>query len=95
MDSLCNDKDLRLDMELQPGDMQFICNYTVLHSRGEYEDWPEPERKRHLLRLWLRTPGFARLPPQFADRNADMLAWQQHPREPVFDVSEIVAELAH
>lgn len=95
MDALCDDPAFCLDMQFEPGDMQFICNYTVLHSRGQYEDWPEPERKRHLLRLWLRTPGFARLPPQFADRNADMLAWQQHPREPVFDVSEIVAELAH
>ena len=42
-----------LDMELQPGDMQFVSNYSVLHSRTRYEDWPEPERKRHLLRLWL------------------------------------------
>lgn len=95
MDALCNDPAFHLDMQFEPGDMQFLCNYTVLHSRGEYEDWPEPERKRHLLRLWLRTPGFARLPPAFADRNEDMIAWQGRPREPVFDLSEIAAELAH
>lgn len=95
MDALCADPAFHLDMAFEPGDMQFVCNYTVLHSRGAYEDWPEPERKRHLLRLWLRTPGFARLPPEYADRNADMLAWQAHPREPVFDLSEIAAELAH
>jgi len=95
MDALCADPALRLDMDLQQGDMQFVCNYTVLHSRDHYEDWPEPERKRHLLRLWLRTPGFARLPAAFADRNADMIAWQRNPREPVFDRSEIAAELAH
>ncbi|MFN0163868.1 MAG: TauD/TfdA family dioxygenase [Burkholderiales bacterium] len=95
MDELCNDPQLRLDMPFEPGDMQFVCNYAILHSRNDYEDYPEPDRKRHLLRLWLRTPGFAALPPAFADRNADMLAWQKSPRAPVFDASEIVAELAH
>jgi hypothetical protein len=95
VDSYCNDPRFHLDMAFEPGDMQFLNNYVVLHSRAEYEDWPEPERKRHLLRLWLRTPGFARLPAAFADRNADMTAWQRQPRPPVFDVSEIAAELAH
>ncbi len=42
-------------MDLEPGDMQFVSNHTVLHSRTEYEDHPEPELKRHLLRLWLET----------------------------------------
>lgn len=95
MDALCNDPAFYLDMAFEPGDMQFLCNYTVLHSRADYEDWPEPERKRHLLRLWLRTPGFANLPPAFADRNADMIAWQRTPRQPVFDISEIAAQLEH
>lgn len=95
MDALCDDPAFRLDMPFEPGDMQFVCNYVILHSRTTYEDYSEPDRKRHLLRLWLRTPGFADLPPAFADRNADMLAWQSTPRTPVFDNSEIVAELAH
>lgn len=95
MDALCNDPAFYLDMAFEPGDMQFVCNYTVLHSRAEYEDWPEPERKRHLLRLWLNTPTFANPPPSFADRHADMVAWQRSPRVPVFDLSEIEAELAH
>ncbi len=95
MDTLCNDPAFYLDMQFEPGDMQFLCNYTVLHSRSEYEDWPEPDRKRHLLRLWLRTSGFSRLPPAFADRNEDMVVWQKTPRAPVFDHAEIAAELAH
>lgn len=95
MDALCRDPAFHLNMQFEPGDMQFVCNYVVLHSRTDYEDHPEPERKRHLLRLWLRTPGFAELPPALADRNADMLAWQKTPKAPVFDLSEIVAELAH
>jgi hypothetical protein len=95
MDELCNDPAFYLDMSFEPGDMQFVCNYTILHSRTDYEDWPEPQRKRHLLRLWLRTDGFTELPPAFDDRNADMIAWQSHPRPPVFDLTEISAELAH
>lgn len=95
VDRLCNDPRFCLSMALQPGDMQFVCNHVVLHSRTEYEDWPEPARKRHLLRLWLRTPAFAERPPAFAQRDRDMLAWQVNPRAPVFDLSEVRAELAH
>jgi alpha-ketoglutarate-dependent taurine dioxygenase len=40
-------------MDLAPGDIQWLSNHTVLHARTGYEDHPEPERKRHLLRLWL------------------------------------------
>jgi len=44
-------------MEFLPGDMQFVHNHTTLHDRTAFEDWPEPENKRHLLRLWLAAPG--------------------------------------
>jgi hypothetical protein len=64
---LSHEDRFRLDMELAPGDIQLINNYTVFHSRTEYEDFAEPERKRHMLRLWLAfaddwplAPGFAR-----------------------------------
>jgi len=46
-----------VDMDFQPGDIQFLNNFVTLHTRREYEDWPEPERKRHLLRLWLSDPS--------------------------------------
>jgi hypothetical protein len=44
------------DIEFKKGDIQFLCNQVTLHSRREFEDWPEPHRRRHLLRLWLRDP---------------------------------------
>jgi hypothetical protein len=47
----------RFDMVLQPGDMQWVNNHVLIHSRTEFEDYEEPERKRHLLRLWLSVPG--------------------------------------
>ena len=61
--------DIRLDMELRPGDMQFVHNHQIVHSRTGYEDHPEPERKRHLLRLWLSATHDGReLPPAYAER---------------------------
>jgi hypothetical protein len=64
---LAGDPELRLDMTFMPGDIQFLHNHTILHARTGYEDWPEPERKRHLLRLWLSPPGARPLPPVFAE----------------------------
>ena len=52
-DAMAGDPEFRLDITFAPGDVQFLCNYTVLHSRTQYEDWDAPEKKRHLLRLWL------------------------------------------
>ena len=52
-DALANDPELHFGMQLQPGDMQFVYNHSQLHDRTGFVDWPEPARKRHLLRLWL------------------------------------------
>src|SRR6266851_4224212 len=64
---LAGDPELRLDMDFMPGDIQFLHNHTILHARSAYEDWPETERKRHLLRLWLAPPGARPLPPVFSE----------------------------
>jgi hypothetical protein len=55
-------------MELQPGDIQLVHNHTILHDRTAFEDWPEPERKRHLLRLWVAPTGARPLPEVYAER---------------------------
>lgn len=46
--------DVLLQFMHRPGNAMFVNNYTLLHSRTGFEDWPEPERKRLLLRLWLK-----------------------------------------
>ena len=48
--------EIHLDMDLQPGDIQFLNNRLILHARTDYVDRLEPHRKRHLLRLWLMMP---------------------------------------
>jgi hypothetical protein len=67
-DALADDPRLHLSMELQAGDVQLVHNHTLLHDRTAFEDWPQPERKRHLLRLWLAPPEARPLPPVFAER---------------------------
>ena len=67
-DALVEDPDLHLFMDFQPGDIQLIHNHQILHDRTEFVDWPEPERKRHLLRLWLCPPDGRALPSCFAPR---------------------------
>ncbi len=67
-DELANDPAINLQMAFEPGDMQWVHNHTMLHDRTDYEDWPEPEKKRHLLRLWLAVPGARPLPEVYAQR---------------------------
>jgi hypothetical protein len=53
-----------VDIGFEPGDIQLLNNHVMLHTRRAFEDWPEPHRKRHLLRLWLTDPE-ARILPAF------------------------------
>jgi len=76
-DALANDPSNYLDIEFKPGNIQLIHNHVILHDRTDYEDWPEPERKRHLLRLWLCPPNGRPLPPAFRRP-----IWWHRDREP-------------
>lgn len=67
-DGLANDPNLNLSMTLEPGDMQFVYNHALLHDRTSFDDWDDPIKKRHLLRLWLSLPGDRPLPNVFASR---------------------------
>ena len=67
-DELANDQALNLTMDLRPGDIQLVHNHTILHDRTAFEDFSEPNRKRHLLRLWVAPPNARPLPEVFAER---------------------------
>ena len=67
-DQLTDDPALHLHMDLEPGDIQLVHNHTILHDRTGFDDWDEPARRRHLLRLWLACPAARPLPPVFAQR---------------------------
>ena len=67
-ETLANDLRLRLDMAFEPGDMQFINNLTLLHSRTAFADNTDATCKRHLLRLWLVAPNGWPLPAAYYER---------------------------
>ena len=59
LDAMCADPSYRLSMLMEPGDMQFVNNYHVLHAREGYTDDRPAGRIRHLKRLWLETEVLA------------------------------------
>ncbi len=54
LESITGREELQVCFDMQRGDIQLVSNNFVLHSRTPFEDHPEPERKRHLVRLWLK-----------------------------------------
>lgn len=77
-DMLTHRPDLRLDMMMEPGDLQFANNYAVLHSRTAFQDHTDPSQRRRMLRLWLKMPNARALAPEFPGRNGfpDAAQWQ-------------------
>ena len=51
-----------LDMNIAPGDIQFLNNRLIVHGRTTYEDHESLDRRRHLMRLWLNIPSWPRRP---------------------------------
>jgi alpha-ketoglutarate-dependent taurine dioxygenase len=54
LDAMLNEPAMRVEFALTPGDLFFVNNRWILHNRTAFEDHPEPEQRRHLIRLWLR-----------------------------------------
>jgi hypothetical protein len=73
-DALANDPALHLDMTFEPGDLQFVCNHSIAHSRTAYEDYPELDKRRHLLRLWLACADGPALPEAFTGEHQGQTA---------------------
>lgn len=57
LDQVMARPDMTLDFHFEAGQMQFVHNRRLAHKRTGFRDWPEPEKKRHLVRLWLRDHG--------------------------------------
>jgi hypothetical protein len=52
-DAIARREDMALRMSFQPGDIQLLNNFTVVHGRTAYEDAADPSQRRFLYRLWL------------------------------------------
>ena len=55
--SVFDQPELHVELGFEAGQIQYVNNRATGHARTEFTDFPEPERKRHLVRLWLRDAG--------------------------------------
>lgn len=55
--SVFEQPELHVELGFEAGQIQYVNNRATGHARTEFTDFPEPERKRHLVRLWLRDAG--------------------------------------
>ena len=67
VENLADEPFLHHSFYQEPGDILFINNWVNLHRRTEFEDWPEPDRRRHIFRIWLSVPNSRPLDPLFLD----------------------------
>ena len=54
VEGLLGRADFRVEFNLQPGQMLFTNNRWILHNRTAFEDYADPEHRRHYVRLWLQ-----------------------------------------
>jgi hypothetical protein len=74
--------EVMLEFTLQPGEIYFINNYTILHARTAFDDGDaEEDRRRHLLRLWLEVPSMRAVHPYIRRNGIDAVPG----RTPSFD----------
>ena len=67
LDGCCRSDEFCYSMELERGDMQLLNSFVTLHSRSQFEDFDQPDEKRHLMRLWLSIPSSQPLPEEWAE----------------------------
>ena len=87
--------EFRAETNFQPGDLQFVNNHVLLHARTTFYDYPELDRRRHLLRMWLSVPNSRPLSPLlghiYNDRSPGAVRGGFPPRTPgtiVFETTE-------
>jgi len=67
LESVAAEPQMHLRFRQEPGHVLFLNNWVTFHRRTEFEDHPEPERRRHILRVWLSMPNSRPLDPLFKD----------------------------
>ena len=64
-DQVASAPENRLAFFLERGDMIVINNYTVMHARTSFTNFPEPGRERRLVRMWFDAERFRDVPREF------------------------------
>jgi alpha-ketoglutarate-dependent taurine dioxygenase len=88
-DEIAKAPENRLSFFLERGEMMVINNYTVMHARTQFTNYPEPQRR--LIRLWLDAPGFRDVPKEFNFFKANGVPPQSGKRA-TYDFKKLYAE---
>lgn len=72
LDETAARSDLVLEMDIEPGDIQFLNNRHILHGRSDYRDETAMDRRRLLLRIWLTMPGWLKYPPTIPHADVEL-----------------------
>ncbi|MCA9071427.1 MAG: TauD/TfdA family dioxygenase [Planctomycetaceae bacterium] len=67
LEEVAEEPDLRYQFRQAPGDILLLNNWVTFHRRSEFEDFEEPEKRRHILRVWLSVPNSRPLDPLFKE----------------------------
>lgn len=86
IEEVCGREELPLDMSFRPGDIQYLNNFSVWHSRTGFVDHDDPAERRHLLRVWLAQPNGRRLADDHLNRYDCLGEHGKIPRRRTFDV---------
>lgn len=86
-----------LSLEQHAGDMLFVNNFALLHSREAFENGDDDDQHRHLLRLWLRNddlgwkiPDGLKLEWENLFESANEIQEQWNPRPPFLNPNHAV-----
>jgi alpha-ketoglutarate-dependent taurine dioxygenase len=90
-DKIAKAPENRLSFYLERGEMMVINNYTIMHARTSFTNFPQPERQRRLVRLWLDAPGFRDVPAEFNLFRTNGVP-PQHGRRASYDFKKLYAE---
>lgn len=55
--AIVDDPRLWVELTIERGQLQYLDNRRFAHSRTEFRDWDEPDRRRHMIRVWNRDEG--------------------------------------
>ena len=91
-----NSDELQFRFTLKPGQIIWFNNLTHLHARTKFEDFDDPDLRRHLLRLWLRNPDLRARAKTMSiyDGSATKGITKQEGKKPSFDYGEIYERFA-
>jgi alpha-ketoglutarate-dependent taurine dioxygenase len=90
-DEIAKAPENRLSFFLERGEMLVLNNYALLHARTQFKNYPEPERQRRLIRLWLDRPGFRDVPKEFNHFRGNGVP-KQEGRRASFDFKKLYAD---